>query len=249
MDNYGRPTGFSLIGFILNILTIGVLLVTLCVGAAFVAVFVNPSLVGWVNPFLPVQLVPPPTLPPTLGPPTATNTPEIPLPPTWTATPTITDTPTPTATATPAPTDTPASTAGTAVPSPTPSPTGAPFALQSGSPSLTQNFANTKGCQWMGVAGQAFDYKNNAPITGLAVILGGQLGGTPIFLTSLTGSAPAYGLGGYEFFLSDHPIASKNTLWIQLKDTAGVALSDRINFSTSDKCNQNLVLINWIQVR
>ena len=34
-----------------------------------------------------------------------------------------------------------------------------------------------------------------------------------------------------------------------LLDTAGVPLSDKIYFDTSDKCSDNLVLFNWNQVR
>jgi hypothetical protein len=49
--------------------------------------------------------------------------------------------------------------------------------------------------------------------------------------------------------LSDHPIASTKTLWVQILDTAGVPLSDKIFFATSAKCSENLVLFNWTQVR
>jgi hypothetical protein len=245
-DNQSRGGGVGgVVGAILNLLTIGIVLATIAVGVGFAAVFLNPSLIDMVNPYLPVKLAPAPTLPPTLGPPTATDTPAVYLGATWTTTATLTSTPSPTATETLVPTDTPTAT----LPAATPSPSGMPFSLQPDSPKYTTNFANTKGCQWMGVAGQAFDNKSSAPIAGLAVRLGGQLSSLPFDLTSLTGSAPAYGPGGYEFVLSDHPIASNKTLWIQLLDTAGVALSDKIYFTTSDKCNENLVLIHWLQVR
>ncbi len=236
---------FSLIGLILNLLTTVILVVTLLLAGVFAAVFVNPSYVGLINPYLPIKLSPQPTLPPTLGPPTATQTPAKYLPSEWTPTPTETQTPTETPTETPAPTDTATPTPLT----PAPSPTGFAFILQAENPKLTQNFANTKGCQWMGIAGQAFDKQSNAPITGLAVRLTGTLGSTPFDLTSLTGSAPAYGPGGYEFVLGDKPVASNQTLSLQLMDTSGVALSDKVYVSTSDQCSQNLVLVHWVQVR
>jgi hypothetical protein len=156
--------------------------------------------------------------------------------PTETPEPTATQTPT----LTPAPTNTPAATN---------TPSGAAVVPQPDSPRLTTNFANTKACQWMGVAGQVFDNDTKAAVTGLAVRIGGQLGTFPVDQTSLTGSAPAYGPGGYELVLSDHPIASNKTVWIQILDTAGVPLSDKVYFVTSDKCSENLVLFNWDQVR
>jgi len=245
MEDY-KPRGPGIVGLFINLLTLIVVLATIGVGAVFGAVFVNPYLVDVVNPYLPVRLVPPPTLPPTLGPPTPTNTPEIYLPPTWTATPTVTTTATATPTETPVPTATPTPTETPAV---TNTPSGAAIVPQPDSPKFTTNFANTKACQWMGLAGQVFDNKTNGAVTGLAVRIGGQLSGIPFDLTSLTGSAPAYGPGGYEFVLSDHPIASTKTLWVQILDTAGVPLSDKIYFDTSDKCSENLVLFNWNQVR
>ena len=243
-DNGARGPG--IIGLFINLLTLIVVVATIGVGAALGAVFLNPYLVEVVNPYLPMQFAPPPTLPPTLGPPTPTNTPEIYLPTQWTATPTITATATLEATETPVPTDTPVP---TETPGVTNTPSGAAIVPQPDFPKLTTNFANAKACQWMGVAGQVFDDATKAAVTGLAVRVGGQLGTFPVDQTSLTGSAPAYGPGGYELVLSDHPIASNKTVWIQILDTAGVPLSDKVYFVTSDKCSENLVLFNWDQVR
>jgi hypothetical protein len=61
----------------------------------------------------------------------------------------------------------------------------------------------------------------------------------------LTGSAPALGPAGYVFNLSDHPIASQGTLFIQLRDNQGIPLSERIPITTFDTCDKNLVLVNW----
>ena len=244
-DNNGGRRGVSIVGVALNILTVLVLTATLCTGGAFAAIFINPNFVQAVNPYLPVKLQIPPTLPPTLGPPTATNTPEIYLPPTWTATITLTETPTEQATETPAPTETPVPTQPTQVDTPT----SFAYSLQSGSPVFTQRAGSTE-CTWMGVGGMALD-KQGLPVDKIAVHVAGQLGGQLIDLLNLTGTAPAYNAagGGYEIALSDHPIAGDKTLWIQLLDQSGVPLSDKVYFSTSDKCDQNLVLINWVQVR
>jgi hypothetical protein len=192
MEDY-ETRGPGIGGLFLNLLTLLIVVATIGIAAGFGALFLNPYLVDVVNPYLPVKLVPPPTLPPTLGPPTATNTPEIYLPPTWTATPTVTET------ASPMPTETPVPTA-TLTPTPTPAvsntPSGAAIIPQPDSPKFTTNFANTKACQWMGVAGQVFDDETKGAVTGLAVRIGGQLSGISFDLTSLTGARRRTGRAG-----------------------------------------------------
>ena len=100
----------------------------------------------------------------------------------------------------------------------------------------------------MGVGGQVFSLQNE-PISNLGVHVEGELDGVPLSLDAITGSAPEIGPSGYVFDLSDTPIVSEDTLWIQLNDGAGVTLSDIVYFSTSDKCDENFVMVNWRQVR
>lgn len=223
-------------GFFLNCLTVAIALVALAVVGVFAVLFINPQI-----PFNPY---PPPTLPPTLGPPTATPTPEIFLPSTWTPTPTRTATPT----GTPLPTSTPSLTPEPTSETPAATPTGPPFALQPGAPVLTPNIANDQGCDWMGVGGQIFDL-NGEPITDLGIHLEGEVGGLRVELDALSGSAPELGPAGYVFNVSDRPIASDGTLWIQVNDTAGVPLSDQVYLTTTESCEENFVLVNWKQVR
>jgi hypothetical protein len=239
MENeFERRPGMSFSGcrrLILNILTVLVLLTTLVLAVAFVAVFINPYMS--INPY------PPPTIPPTLGSPTPTYTPAKPLPSPWTSTPTFTLIPTivdtPDATETPIP----------------PTPTEEedddelPFALQVGSPARIENFINESGCDYMGVFGQVFNMEN-APIIDLTVHLSGDLETVgPIDLFAITGSAPEVGPGGYVFNITGKPIASDGTLWIQLEDGGGEPLSDQVYLETSDSCSENLILVNWRQVR
>lgn len=234
-------------GLFLNCLTFAFVMASLVGASGFAAVFANPALIEVVDPYIPVvDLEPGPTLEPTLGFPTATNTPEIRLPPTWTPTITETSTATPTDTATPEPTATETPTPTT--PTPGPSPTGAPFAVQPGSNVLVANFANDLACAWMGVAGQVFD-KDRLPLPGITVHIEGQLGGQLVNLDTVTGTNPRVGPAGYTLNLSDHPIASSGTMWVQLKDTAGLALSDQVYINTSDQCDKNLVFLNWNQIR
>lgn len=234
-SNYERRPGMSARGLfrlILNLLTFLVILGTLAIAVGYVLLFFNPQMS--VNPY------PPPTVPATLGSPTPTNTPAISLGEEWTATPEPTEIPTDTPT--PEPTETP-------VPTATETSPGYPFSLQVGSPTLIQNFVNDQGCEWMGVFGQIFNL-DNQPILELAVRLGGELEGLdPIDMTALSGSAPDLGPGAYLFNIADQPIASEGTLWIQLDDGGGNPLSDRIYLNTSDSCTENLVMVNWRQVR
>ncbi len=208
-------------------------------------VYLNPR--SALNPF------PPPTPIPTLA-----ASPLVPLPtlapsvtplvllPTQTPAPTLPNQPTPTAIlATPAGTFT----------GPTLSPTVKSnsvfaFILQSEPKAIDSTlFSPARGCQWMGVAGQAFDLKNSPVPLGIEVQLAGVLDGKPILITSLTGTATLYGLSGYEITLADKPIASRGSLWIRLVDQAGLALSDRVYFDTFADCSRNLIIINFKQVR
>ncbi len=245
--------GASIVAWIFNILTILVLLAALCFGGYVLAVFLNPQ-----SGF---NLFPPPTLPPTAAPPTATPPAAQQLPPTFTPEP-PTEIPLPTATGTPEASRTPtASPTQFLLMSLTPvavtqaeTDDGMPFVLQERNPILMQNFAHPEaGCNWSGVAGQVLDMSGN-PIVGLIVELGGSLSGQPIgpdgAVLSLTGTALQYGQAGYEFQLpGSKPITSNGTLFIQLLDQANLPLSDKIFFDTSEQCDQNLVLINFRQVR
>jgi len=213
---------------LLNFLTLIILMGTMIVGGVLLALFVNPQLPF--NPF------PPPVEPvPTLGPtPTATET----VQPLATAS-------APTATATPDPTFTPAPPTNTPVVV-LPSPTPLPFALQTGSPALTENFQNELGCAWMGLAGQILGLDQD-PRLDVWVRLGGELDGQPLDLLSLPGSATAYGPGGYEFKLADAPLASQGSIWVQLEDPSGNPLSPRAPIDSSDACSENLILVTWIR--
>ncbi len=229
--------------FVFNILTILVLMTTVCLAGAFALVYINPYLV--INPF------PPPTLPPLLELPTSTPTPLILLPPTWTPTltpePTMTQTPSPT----PSPTEQSATVTqeGVEATSASITPTGMPYVLQPNNPVAIPNIGHPdKGCNWMGVAGQAIGM-DQAPVVGLFVQLGGVLGDRYFDYLSMTGTATQYGIGGYEFTLGDKPIASRSTLWVQLFDQGMVPLSDKVFFNTYAECEKNLILINFNQVR
>jgi len=228
---------------IFNILTIIVLVMALCVVGFAALIFINPQ--SSINPF------PPPTQITPMVFPTETTTPRPILPPTWTPAPTLepTLTETPRPTPTPWPSNTPYGGTPTKA-GPTVTPGGMSFVVKAGTIKAIPNFIHPDaGCNWMGVGGQAFDL-SGAPTLGLEVRLGGTLEGR-IFETQpwVTGMSPQFGPGGYEFTISDHPIASKATLWLQLLDQASLPFSDKVYFDTYSDCEKNLILIFFNQVK
>ncbi len=165
--------------------------------------------------------------------------------PTWTLTPSLTSTfhPTKTPTPTPTPTRTPTET-NTPGPSPTPSKTRSayPFTVDAFSPLYTQNFANNAGCNWLGVAGQVFDLEGRPVGTAAYVV---QLAVGNLNLQTYTGGAIAYGPSGWELAFDDHPKVAP--FRVQLFTPTGTPVSEVYEFATRSSCNQNLVLVNFVQ--
>jgi len=106
--------------------------------------------------------------------------------------------------------------------------------------------APESGCNWMGLAGQVFDLNGN-PMTGAVIEAGGSLDGQPVQQIVLSGSSPVVGPGGYVIALTDHPVQSDGTVWFQLLDQDGNPKTGRILLATSDRCEENLTLINLIE--
>ncbi len=145
----------------------------------------------------------------------------------------------PTASPTPVPTKTPI-----LVNTPTVSPK--PYQVQPNTPSYLQNFAHLdKACNWMGVAGQAFGKTGN-PVLNLVVVVDGVVSGKALDLLGLTGTARAYGPGGYELVVGDKAVVSTGPMTIQLFDLAGKPVTDAFPFNTVADCKKNLILINFV---
>lgn len=216
-----------------DLLSILTLLMTLCLGAYFVAIFTNPNAgYNFLNPAL-RQL------------PTATIT-QIQPPATWTATP---PGPTETATLTLVPTFTlePSPTVVSLItPSDTPTPTKTPKAPFSATVSYIDStiIHPEAACNWQGVAGTILD-ANNADMLGIAVRLSGFYNGKSKNELTVSGIAPAYGKSGFEFFLGTVPVTSDGLLSIQILDQAGLPLSGAITIDTSNDCTKNLVLVKF----
>ena len=224
-----------------DILSVVVLLITICLGVYFVMIFINPT--SNYNPLKPAELRIP----------TATITP-IQLEPTWTPTPTVFISPTATLLPTieAPPTFTPVSlvpTTETPVPSKTPTSTPtpkAPFSAASVNSieSVIIPHLLDAGCDWQGVGGTVDD-QNSSPIIGIVVRLVGTYGDKRIDMTNLSGINLEYGKSGFEFMLGETPIDTRDTLYVQLLDQAGLPLSDKIYIDTSSDCKKNLVLVRF----
>jgi len=230
-----------------NLMTVVVLLSTICLAAYFVTIYNHPT--SPLNPFQPQAL---PTVFATITP---TITP-IQLEPTWTATltlePSATRTSAPTwtllpALITPTITDTPS-----ASDTPLPGPTETPLPSQTVGASLVKTSITYQaassihpgtGCDWLGVGGKVLDASGQGlPFQSIQVggFLNGAKQGPHI---TLSGSASAYGPGGYEVVLGNQTIASSQSMWIQLFNDKGTMLTDRIYFDTYTDCSKNLVMI------
>lgn len=154
--------------------------------------------------------------------------------PTSTATATLTFTPSPTLTFTPSPTG----------PSPSPTATLSPYAfmVQAGTPLPRSNFANTSGCNWQGVAGQVITDRGDA-VTGIQVRVSGE--GIEEEIT-LTGSNTAYGPSGWEVVLAETPVTAAYRVELMVE---GQAVSLPVDIVFPGACEQNLILINFVQTR
>jgi hypothetical protein len=234
IDFEDKP-GFSFGRLVLNFLTTLVVLATLGAIAIFAIVFFNP--------YVPFNPFPPPTPGPTQPLPPTTPT-AIATQPLETLAPSATLPSGPTATATVAPpTSTPQPLQPTATATQAPA-----YRLQPGSPTALQRWwpPYEQLCQWMGVGGHLFD-QNLAPVLGVGVHLEGQLGAQHIVLDTLSGSASdILGGSGYLFDLANSPIASQETLWIQLIDLSNEQpLSEKVYLTTYSVCEKNLIMVNW----
>ena len=219
-----------------DILSILVLVLTVCLVGYFALVFINPaSSLNIMRPGGGLFGNPLPTF---------TVTP-LQLQPTWTASPTLvltaTDTPRPTLT--PIPTNTSFSLVPpTKTPKPSPTPK-APF-----SASVTQVESTIihpeLACNWAGIGGTVVD-ANNSPVIGIVVVLRGSLNGTAVDQPTVSGINKEYGPSGFEFVLGNAPVESNKTLYVQLVDQQNIPLSDPVQITTSTDCKKNLVMVRF----
>lgn len=129
-------------------------------------------------------------------------------------------------------------------------PTSIPFASkyipQPGTPIYSSNlFHPNQGCNWAGVGGQVFDAASQ-PVQKLVVELNGVVSGKIVYALELTGSASAYGPGGFEFEFAGGPVKTQRAFWLVIYDLQGNHLSEPVYFDTYSDCGRNLVMINFV---
>jgi hypothetical protein len=121
------------------------------------------------------------------------------------------------------------------------------YVVQPGTPVGIQNFILPEaGCNWSGVGGQVFDQKGS-PVSGLIIKINGTLEGNSVLVYAVTGSSLQLGPGGFDVYLSDHPIATQSVLSLQLLDVTGNPLTGSIPLDTFNECTQNLLLVNLVE--
>jgi hypothetical protein len=110
------------------------------------------------------------------------------------------------------------------------------------SPRYLQNYANSEGCNWLGIAGEVFDLAGN-PVSlntyQVHIWDGGVDERVPV------GGALAYGPSGFERFLFDSPRVQDHN--IQLETVSGTAVSQVYRVQTRASCNQNLLYFVFVQ--
>jgi hypothetical protein len=138
-------------------------------------------------------------------------------------------------------------TATSVVPSITPT-VRMPFTIQRGTTAVfSKNFAHpSAGCNWQGFAGQVFDRDGN-PLNDYIVKITGTYNNKTVNLLGVTGavSGDPYGPGGFEIVLGNSLHGTYHTLFIQLFDPKGTAISDSYYLNTSVMCSKNLGIFNF----
>lgn len=104
-------------------------------------------------------------------------------------------------------------------------------------------------CDWLVIAGQVWDLQGDPVTDSVSVHLFGELDGYVVDQYRTPGTETAYGESGYEFALEGFVVDSTETLYIQLVDENNFALSNPYLVQTYNDCQQNLILVNFKQVR
>jgi hypothetical protein len=107
---------------------------------------------------------------------------------------------------------------------------------------LRENYANSAGCDWQGIAGQVTTDRGE-PVTGVQVRVTGEDIGER---STLSGTNQVYGPAGWEIVLSDRTNNGRYqvALW-----SGGTQISPTVEIVFPNSCQQNLATVNFIQTR
>jgi hypothetical protein len=101
---------------------------------------------------------------------------------------------------------------------------------------------NERGCNWASVAGVVYD-DDGEPLTGVGVRLTDVETGEPI--TVFSGSSSRFP-DGFEYVVGGAPVT--RGFMVGLVAASGVALSEEVMVVTSQRCSQNVVVVNFEEV-
>ncbi len=127
----------------------------------------------------------------------------------------------------------------TATPNLPPTPEGSivfPFALVGGVSYRAND--NPRGCEWASIAGSVED-ADGVGVSGYRV----QIVGDGVNAAVFSGTAAAFGAGGFEFSLGDAP--TEASFLVQLYSAANQPLSDVIVVQTRAACDENVALLRF----
>lgn len=127
----------------------------------------------------------------------------------------------------------------TATPNLPPTPQGSltfPFALTEGVTYRANE--NERGCEWASIAGSVVD-ASGVGLDGYRVQIVGEGGSSTVF----SGTAAAFGAGGFEFPLGAAPIEA--AFLVQLMSLDNQPLSDVIAVQTRATCEENVVVLRF----
>jgi hypothetical protein len=124
------------------------------------------------------------------------------------------------------------------------------YLFQPGTPIAIENFLTIDdNCYDLGIMGQVFS--EGDPIQNIIVKLSGSYGDEDILIYGITGGEPSLGPSGYKITLiglDDQLEEQNNELFIQLINSSGLPISAILPIKITGNCNQNAIIINFIDV-
>lgn len=105
---------------------------------------------------------------------------------------------------------------------------------------------NGLGCNWSSIAGRVFGL-DGQPLDGYGVQINDLTNSAGVRSRVYSGAAQQFGAGGFELPLGGAPLEGQYS--VQLFSQAGVPLSDLFTVITSSRCEQNVALVTFIQLR
>jgi hypothetical protein len=121
---------------------------------------------------------------------------------------------------------------------------GTPFALAEDNVLYIPN-ANARGCDWASIAGTVTGL-DGQPLDNYAVQIIDDDDPSRLDVRVYSGSALTFGSGGFELPLGGAPVEGRYR--VQLFSAGGAPVSGEYTISTRDSCDENVVVLNFMQV-